>query len=67
MDMFIDKLAQKLTAQEMIKANMAADAEEMNKLKGKTKEYAEALEQIKKQGGRQRDRPPGRGEHCQNQ
>ena len=48
MDMFIDKLAQKLTAQEMIKANMAADAEEMNKLKGKTKEYAEALEQIKK-------------------
>lgn len=48
MDMFMDKLAQKLTAQEMIKANMAADAEEMNKLKGKTKEYSEALEQIKK-------------------
>ena len=48
MDMFMDKLAQKLTAQEMIKANMAADAEEMNKLKGKTKEYTEALEQIKK-------------------
>ncbi|MBE5893160.1 MAG: hypothetical protein E7286_07240 [Lachnospiraceae bacterium] len=48
MDMFMDKLAQKLTAQEMIKANMAADAEEMSKLKGKTKEYSEALEQIKK-------------------
>ena len=48
MDMFMDKLAQKLTAQEMIKANMAADAEEMSKLKGKTKEYSEVLEQIKK-------------------
>lgn len=48
MDTFMDKLAQKLTAQEMIKANMAADAEEMNKLKAKTKEYAECLEQMEK-------------------
>lgn len=48
MDTFMDKLAQKLTAQEMIKANMAADAEEMNKLKEKTREYAECLEQMQK-------------------
>jgi len=48
MDTFMDKLAQKLTAQEMIKANMAADAEEMNQLKEKNKEYAECLEQMQK-------------------
>ena len=48
MDTFMDKLAQKLTAQEMIKANMAADAEEMNHLKEKNKEYAECLEQMQK-------------------
>lgn len=48
MDTFMDKLAQKLTAQEMIKANMAADAEEMNKLRAKEKEYAECLEQMQK-------------------
>ena len=33
MDTFMDKLAQKLNAQEMIKANSAADAEEMDQLK----------------------------------
>lgn len=48
MDTFMDKLAQKLTAQEMIKANMAADAEEMSKLREKTREYAECLEQMQK-------------------
>lgn len=48
MDMFMDKLAQKLTAQEMIKANMAADAEEMSRLKEKSKEYTECLEQVQK-------------------
>ena len=32
MDTFMDKLAQKLNAQEMIKANSAADAEEMDQL-----------------------------------
>lgn len=46
MDTFMDKLAQKLTAQEMIKANTAADAEEMKKLKGQIKEYREILEQM---------------------
>ena len=38
MDMFMDKLAQKLTAQEIIKANTAADVEELNKLKNQIAE-----------------------------
>ncbi len=46
MDTFMDKLAQKLTAQEMIKANTAADAEEMKKLKSQVKEYQEILNQL---------------------
>ena len=33
MDTFMDKLAQKLTAQEIIRGNLAADAEEMDTLK----------------------------------
>ena len=37
MDTFMDKLAQKLNAQEMIKANSAADAEEMDQLKSQPK------------------------------
>lgn len=48
MDTFMDKLAQKLTAQEMIKANTAADVEEMNKLKSQAKEYREILDQMQK-------------------
>ena len=48
MDTFMDKLAQKLTAQEMIKANMAADAEEMDRLKKKVNEYSECLEQLQR-------------------
>lgn len=48
MDTFMDKLAQKLTAQEMIKANTAADAEEMKKLKNQVKEYRDILEQVQK-------------------
>ena len=48
MDTFMDKLAQKLTAQEMIKANAAADAEEMKKLKSQVKEYRDILEQVQK-------------------
>ena len=47
MDNFMDKLAQKLTAQEMIKANTAADAEEMKRLKNQVKEYENILEQMK--------------------
>lgn len=48
MDSFMDKLAQKLTAQEMIKANTAADAEEMKRLKSQVKEYREILTQLQK-------------------
>ena len=44
MDTFMDKLAQKLNAQEMIKANSAADAEEMDQLKSQLREYDECLE-----------------------
>ena len=43
MDTFMDKLAQKLNAQEMIKANSAADAEEM---KNQLREYDECLAQM---------------------
>ncbi len=48
MDTFMDKLAQKLTAQEMIKANTAADAEEMKRLKNQLKEYQDILDQMRK-------------------
>lgn len=48
MDMFMDKLAQKLTAQEIIKANTAADVAELNKLKKQTAEYQECLTQMQK-------------------
>lgn len=48
MDTFMDKLAQKLTAQEMIKANTAADTEELNRLKNRIQEYNECLDKLKK-------------------
>lgn len=47
MDMFMDKLAQKLTAQEMIKANSAAEVEEVNRLKAQIEEYDKCLENLK--------------------
>ena len=46
MDTFMDKLAQKLNAQEMIRANSAADAEEMDQLKSQLREYDECLAQM---------------------
>lgn len=46
MDTFMDKLAQKLTAQEMIKANSAADAEEMKKLQLQIDEYRKILDKM---------------------
>ena len=46
MDTFMDKLAQKLNAQEMIKANSAADAEEMDQLKSQLREYRAAWARI---------------------
>lgn len=47
MDTFMDKLAQRLTAQEMIRANTVAETEELNQLKGQIGEYHECLRQMK--------------------
>lgn len=47
MDTFMDKLAQKLTAQEIIRGNLAADAEEMDILKEQVKDYQECIDQVK--------------------
>lgn len=52
MDTFMDKLAQKLTAQEMIKANAAADAAELSRMKEKTAGYEAMLDEIKRSGGK---------------
>lgn len=48
MDTFMDKLAQRFTAQEMIKANSAAEAQEMSRLKEQVKEYTECLDHMRK-------------------
>lgn len=48
MDIFMDKLAQRLTAQDIIQANTAADMEEMNKLKAQIAEYYQCLEQLRR-------------------
>lgn len=48
MDNFMDKLAQKLNAQEMIKANSAAEAMEMRKLQAQVEEYEKMLQEMKK-------------------
>lgn len=47
MDIFVDKLSQKLTATEMIKANAAADAAELQKAKGQVAQYDELLKEIR--------------------
>lgn len=52
MDTFIDKLAQKLTAQEMIKANSAADAAELQKTRMMIAQYDELLEEIRRANSR---------------
>ena len=46
MDTFMDKLAEKLNAGEIIRANRAADARELERLQGKAKEYEECLKQL---------------------
>ena len=48
MDMFMDKLAQKLTAQEIIRANTAADTEELNRLRNQIAEYNDCLAKLQK-------------------
>jgi len=48
MDNFIDKLAQNFTAQEMIKANSQAEAEEMKRLQTQVAEYERILQEMRK-------------------
>ena len=47
MDMFMDKLAQKLTAQEIINANTTAETEELNRLRNQIEEYDKCLARLK--------------------
>lgn len=46
MDIFMDKLAQKTTAQEIIKANTAADLEELSKLRNQVAGYSDCLAKL---------------------
>lgn len=46
MDMFMDKLAQKMTAQEIIRANTTAETEELNRLRNQVAEYNECLARL---------------------
>lgn len=46
MDTFMDKLAQKFTAQEMIKANTAAETEELERLRLQVQEYTDCLNRM---------------------
>lgn len=48
MDLFMDKLSQKATAQEIIKANTAADVEELNKWRNQAADYSECLTKMHK-------------------
>lgn len=48
MDNFIDKLAQRFNAQEIIKANAQAEAKEMDRLREQIKAYDECLEEMRR-------------------
>ena len=48
MDTFIDKLAQKRNAQEMIRANSAAEAARMEQMQNQLKAYDEIMQEIRK-------------------
>lgn len=48
MDNFMDKLAQKFSAQEMIRANSQAEAEEMKRLQLQVSEYEKILQEMRK-------------------
>ncbi|MCH4192989.1 MAG: hypothetical protein LKF52_11835 [Butyrivibrio sp.] len=56
MDNFMDKLAQKLSAQEMIKANAAAEAAETERLRIQTAQYQTEMEEIRKNAEETADR-----------
>ncbi len=47
MDTFMDKLAQRFTAQEMIKANAAAEAAELQRTREQIKKYNDCLQEMK--------------------
>lgn len=47
MDTFMDKLAQKFTAGEIIKANSAADMADVEKLKSQMEEYEQCLQEMR--------------------
>ena len=47
MDTLIDKLAQKFSAQEMIRANLAAEAKETKKLREKMESYESLLQEMR--------------------
>ncbi len=48
MDSFMDKIAQKFTAQDMIKANSAAEEKEMKRLRMQVAEYDQRLQEMRK-------------------
>lgn len=48
MDNFMDKLAQRFNAQEIIKANSQAEAQELNKLKEQMDAYDECLQEMRR-------------------
>lgn len=48
MDMFMDRLPQKLTAQDIIKANTAADTEELKNLRNQIAAYNECLDRLQR-------------------
>lgn len=48
MDTFIDKLAQKKNAQEMIRANSAAEAVKMEQMQNQLKAYDELMQEIRR-------------------
>ena len=47
MDSFIDKLAQRFSAQDMIRANLAAEAKETRKLREKMESYESLLQEMR--------------------
>ncbi|MDE7259547.1 MAG: hypothetical protein K2N77_09980, partial [Lachnospiraceae bacterium] len=47
MDTFIDKIAQKRNAQEMIRANMTAEAVKMEQMENQMKEYDAIMQEIR--------------------
>lgn len=48
MDNFMDKLAQRFNAQEMIRANAQAEAQELERLRQQVKAYDECMQEIRK-------------------